>query len=163
MHELQNHNSSSSTVTVHPRWLKQRSQSNTFDISVHATRWKIKSHSFNITVILWIIACILLVDPEQKVLKSCDVMGRSCWLWSVLCLKGNCYKYACAYTFISFRIKPQQCEELNETSRCFAHWAFVLWLWMWPETQNGKALCVFKYIFNDQLLWINDTSNTYAF
>lgn len=49
---------------------KQRSQSNTFDISVHATRWKIKPHSFNINAVLWLIAYALLMNLEGKVLES---------------------------------------------------------------------------------------------
>lgn len=50
--------------------LKQRFQSNTFDISVHASRWKIKPHSFNINGVLWLIACALLMNLERKVLES---------------------------------------------------------------------------------------------
>lgn len=48
---------------------KQRSHSNTFDISVHATRWKIKPHSFNINGILRLIAFAPLMNLEEKVLK----------------------------------------------------------------------------------------------
>lgn len=49
---------------------KQRFQSNTFDISVHASRWKIKPHSFNINGVLWLIAYALLMNLEGKVLES---------------------------------------------------------------------------------------------